>query len=247
MKEETTDFGYTKVAPEEKTRRVYSVFSSVAENYDLMNDLMSLGLHRIWKRFALAHTGLRPGDHALDLAAGTGDLSCILAKQVGENGLVTMSDINAAMMDIGRNRVLDSGFGGRVAYVLANAEKLPFPKDSFRCVTIGFGLRNVTRKEEALREMFRVLEPGSKALILEFSEPYKCLRRPYDLYSFSVLPGLGKLVAKDTASYRYLAESIRRHPNQETLKDMMVQAGFSQVSYYNLAGGIVAVHIGWKL
>lgn len=247
MSEETTDFGYKNVTPEEKTRHVYSVFSSVAENYDLMNDLMSFGLHRIWKRFALANTGLRSGDHALDLAAGTGDLSCILAKQVGENGQVTMSDINASMLDIGRKKVLNSGFGGRVSFALANAEKLPFPRDSFRCVTIGFGLRNITRKGAALREMFRVLNPGSKALILEFSEPYPFIRRPYDLYSFGVLPALGRFVAKDADSYRYLAESIRRHPNQETLKAMMIEAGFSQVQYHNLAAGVVAVHVGWKL
>ncbi len=247
MTDQNTDFGYEKVSPAEKTRRVRAVFESVASRYDLMNDLMSGGLHRLWKRFALLHTGLRPGQHALDLAGGTGDLARGLARQVGSEGKVVLSDINLAMLERGRQRLLDAGWGGRVAMACANAEALPFPDNHFHCVTIGFGLRNVTHKDSALSEMRRVIAPGGRVLVLEFSRPYAPLSRPYDLYSFSVLPRLGRWVARDEPSYRYLAESIRRHPDQETLKAMMETAGFESVRYYNLAGGIVALHMGWKL
>ncbi|MGH8274096.1 MAG: bifunctional demethylmenaquinone methyltransferase/2-methoxy-6-polyprenyl-1,4-benzoquinol methylase UbiE [Gammaproteobacteria bacterium] len=247
MQEDQTDFGYSKVAPAEKTRRVRSVFASVAPRYDLMNDLMSMGLHRLWKRFALARTGLRPGMRALDLAGGTGDLARGLARQVGKTGEVTLADINPAMLECGRERLLDAGFAGRIRFALANAEALPFADNHYDCLTIAFGLRNVTDKARALAEMRRVLAPGGRALVLEFSRPHAPLRRPYDAYSFKVLPRLGRWVAHDEESYRYLAESIRRHPDQDALKAMMEAAGFERVRYYNLAGGIVALHIGWKL
>ncbi|MDN5864551.1 MAG: class I SAM-dependent methyltransferase [Gammaproteobacteria bacterium] len=243
---EQTDFGYQRVSPEEKTRRVRGVFESVASRYDLMNDLMSGGLHRLWKRFALACTGLRPGMRALDLAGGTGDLARALAGQVGAEGEVVLADINAAMLARGRERLLNAGLGGRVTYSLADAEALPFARDHFDCTTIAFGLRNVTEKSRALSEMLRVLAPGGRALILEFSRPYAPLRTAYDAYSFGVLPRLGRWVAGDEASYRYLAESIRRHPAQEELMAMMTGAGFENVRYHNLAGGIVALHMGWK-
>ncbi|HEX5314351.1 MAG TPA: class I SAM-dependent methyltransferase [Gammaproteobacteria bacterium] len=246
MQENQTDFGYRRVSPTEKTRRVRAVFESVAPRYDLMNDLMSGGLHRLWKRCALLQTGLRPGDRALDLAGGTGDLARGLARQVGPAGEVVLADINAAMIRRGRERLLDAGVGG-VRCTVANAEALPFPSDHFGCITIGFGLRNVTHKELALAEMRRVLAPGGRALVLEFSRPYEPLRRAYDLYSFTVLPRLGRWIAKDEASYRYLAESIRRHPAQEELRKMMEATGFERVRYYNQAGGIVALHVGWKL
>ncbi len=247
MMEETTDFGYRQVPPEVKTQLVRAVFESVASRYDLMNDLMSFGLHRLWKRFALLHTGLRPGNRALDLAGGTGDLARLMTRQVGPEGEVILTDINPAMLTQGRGKLLDAGLGGRLHYAVANAEILPFPDNHFQCVTIGFGLRNVTRKESALAEIQRVLAPGGRALVLEFSRPYGPIRRPYDLYSFSVLPRLGRYVARDESSYRYLAESIRRHPDQKTLKAMMQTAGLERVRYYNLASGIVAVHLGWKL
>lgn len=247
MQENRTDFGYRKVSPTEKTRRVRAVFASVAPHYDLMNDLMSAGLHRLWKRFALGRTGLRPGARALDLAGGTGDLARGLARQVGRSGEVTLADVNPAMLEHGRDRLLDAGLGGRIRAILANAETLPFADNHFDCVTIGFGLRNVTDKAHALTEMQRVLAPGGRALVLEFSRPHAPIRRAYDAYSFEVLPRLGRWVAHDEASYRYLAESIRRHPDQEGLKRMMQSAGFERVHYYNLAGGIVALHIGWKL
>ncbi|MGH8161033.1 MAG: class I SAM-dependent methyltransferase [Gammaproteobacteria bacterium] len=247
MQENQTDFGYQSVDPAEKGRRVRAVFASVAARYDLMNDLMSGGLHRLWKRFALARTGLRPGGRALDLAGGTGDLARGLARRVGVEGEVMLADINSAMLARGRARVLDAGYGGRVRFVLANAEALPFADKHFDCVTIGFGLRNVTDKPRALAEMRRVLAPGGRALVLEFSRPYPALARAYDAYSFSVLPWLGRRVAGDEASYRYLAESIRRHPDQVALKAMMEVAGLERVGYYNLSGGIVALHIGWRL
>jgi len=247
VSDDKTDFGYERVSPDEKTRRVRAVFESVAPRYDLMNDLMSGGLHRLWKRFCLARTGLRPGGRALDLAGGTGDLARGLARQVGRGGETILCDINPAMLARGRERLLDSGFGGRVQVVAADAEALPFPANHFDCLTIGFGLRNVTRKERALAEMHRVLAPGGRALILEFSRPYKPLAGAYDLYSFGLLPRLGRWVARDEASYRYLAESIRRHPDQDTLKAMMDTAGLERTRYYNLSGGIVALHMGWKL
>jgi demethylmenaquinone methyltransferase/2-methoxy-6-polyprenyl-1,4-benzoquinol methylase len=245
---EKTHFGYQEVPVEEKAGRVREVFDSVASRYDLMNDLMSLGIHRLWKRQAVALAGVRRGQRVLDLASGTGDLAERFAGIVGTEGLVVMSDINAAMLTQGRDRLLDLGRGGNLRYALSNAERLPFASDTFDCVTIGFGLRNVTRKEWALAEMFRVLRPGGRALVLEFSHPTsRALSRAYDLYSFSVLPGLGRLIAGDAESYRYLAESIRMHPDQETLKAMMEAAGFERCSYFNLSGGIVAIHRGYKL
>jgi demethylmenaquinone methyltransferase / 2-methoxy-6-polyprenyl-1,4-benzoquinol methylase len=245
---ETTHFGYQEVPVEEKAGRVRQVFDSVASRYDLMNDLMSLGIHRLWKRQAVALAGVRRGQRVLDLAAGTGDLAERFAGIVGVEGQVVMSDINAAMLSQGRDRLLNLGRVGNLNYVLANAERLPLAADAFDCVSIGFGLRNVTRKDWALAEMFRVLRPGGRGLILEFSHPTsRALSRLYDLYSFSVLPGLGRLIVKDAESYRYLAESIRMHPDQEALKAMMEAAGFERCSYFNLSGGIVAIHRGYKL
>jgi demethylmenaquinone methyltransferase/2-methoxy-6-polyprenyl-1,4-benzoquinol methylase len=242
-----TDFGYERVPWNEKQGRVRGVFDSVARNYDLMNDLMSAGAHRLWKEFTLSLTGLRPGQRALDVAGGTGDLTTGLAKQVGRNGLVVLSDINAAMLSEGRDRLLDDGIVGNVAVSLANAEKLPFRDAMFDCVTIGFGLRNVTDKPAALADMRRVLKPGGQLLVLEFSQPVVPLLKPiYDLYSFRVLPLIGKFVAKDEDSYRYLAESIRMHPDQETLLGLMRDAGLEDCRYHNLSGGIVAVHRGYK-
>jgi demethylmenaquinone methyltransferase / 2-methoxy-6-polyprenyl-1,4-benzoquinol methylase len=241
-----TDFGYERVPLSEKQRRVRGVFDSVASNYDLMNDLMSGGAHRLWKEFTLSLTGLRAGQRALDVAGGTGDLSSGLARQVGKSGLVILSDINGSMLSEGRDRMLDAGLVGNVSCVLANAEKLPFANSQFDCVTIGFGLRNVTDKAAALADMRRVLKPGGQLLVLEFSQPVPLLKPLYDLYSFRVLPLLGKLVAKDEHSYRYLAESIRMHPDQETLLGMMQQAGLEDCRYHNLTGGIVAVHRGYR-
>ena len=241
----TVDFGYVQVTPAEKTARVRGVFDSVAGKYDLMNDLMSGGLHRLWKRFALSQTGLRPGGRALDVASGTGDLGAGLARQVGSSGLAVLTDINRDMLARGRDRLLDRGLVGNLAFVIANAERLPFPDRSFDCVTIGFGLRNVTDKFAALASMRRVLRPGGRLLVLEFSKPQvKALKPFYDAYSFSVLPRLGSLIAGDEASYRYLAESIRMHPDQATLADMMRSAGLEDCRWHNLAGGIVALHVG---
>jgi demethylmenaquinone methyltransferase / 2-methoxy-6-polyprenyl-1,4-benzoquinol methylase len=243
----TTDFGYQQVPQAEKAARVRAVFDSVAGNYDLMNDLMSLGAHRLWKAFALSQTALRPGQRALDVAGGTGDLTAGMSTQVGSNGLVVLTDINAAMLMRGRDALTDRGILANVRYALANAECLPFPEASFDCVTIGFGLRNVTDKQAALNSMTRVLRPGGQLLILEFSHPVAPGLRPiYDAYSFSVLPWLGRVVAKDADSYRYLAESIRRFPDQPTLVNMMSTAGLEDCKYHNLSGGIVAVHRGWK-
>ncbi|HTW37917.1 MAG TPA: bifunctional demethylmenaquinone methyltransferase/2-methoxy-6-polyprenyl-1,4-benzoquinol methylase UbiE [Steroidobacteraceae bacterium] len=241
-----TDFGYERVPTQEKARRVRGVFDSVADRYDLMNDLMSAGLHRVWKRFALALTGLRPGHSALDVAGGTGDLAAGLARQVTDRGLVVLADINASMLDRGRDRLIDAGLVGNVRYVQGNAEHLPFADDSFHCITIGFGLRNVTDKTAALASMRRVLKPGGQLLVLEFSHPLPGLRALYDAYSFRVLPLLGKMVAKDEASYRYLAESIRMHPDQEALLAMMREAGLEDCRYHNLSAGIVALHRGYK-
>ncbi len=240
----TVDFGYEKVTPEEKTSRVRGVFDSVAGSYDLMNDLMSGGMHRLWKRFALSQTGLRPGQRALDVASGTGDLGAGVARQVGREGLAVLTDINREMLARGRDRLADKGIAAQVAFVIADAECLPFPDGSFDCVTIGFGLRNVTDKPAALRSMRRVLRPGGRLLVLEFSRPRPEIRGAYDAYSFNVLPRLGGIVAGDAASYRYLAESIRMHPDQETLAGMMREAGFDDTRWHNLAAGIVALHVG---
>jgi demethylmenaquinone methyltransferase / 2-methoxy-6-polyprenyl-1,4-benzoquinol methylase len=244
----TTDFGYSEVAVGEKAARVRAVFESVAGNYDLMNDLMSMGVHRLWKRFTLSQTGLRPGQRALDVAGGTGDLASGMAGQVGANGRVVLTDINAAMLSRGRDTLIDRGHVSNVSFAIANAECLPFPDSTFDCVTIGFGLRNVTDKAAALRSMARVLRPGGQLLVLEFSHPVVPGMRPlYDAYSFSVLPWLGKVIARDADSYRYLAESIRRFPTQDALIEMMGNAGLENCRFHNLSGGIVAVHRGYRL
>jgi len=240
---EKTHFGFEQVPPDEKARRVRGVFESVAGKYDLMNDLMSGGLHRAWKRFTVETSGVRAGARVLDIAGGTADLARLFSDHVGPTGSVVLTDINGAMLTAGRDRLLDEG--RLVPAVQCNAEALPFPARSFDCVCIGFGLRNVTRKEVALAEMRRVLMPGGVALILEFSRVWEPLRPAYDWYSFNVLPRLGKIVAGDDASYRYLAESIRVHPDQPALKAMMEQAGFERVEWFNLAAGIVALHRGY--
>ena len=245
--DDTTHFGYETVDIEDKASRVRGVFDSVAGNYDLMNDLMSAGIHRIWKRHTVAAAAVRPGMHILDLAGGTGDLAMAFAEKVGESGHVVLADINAAMLEQGRDRLLDAGISGNVDIAQCDAEALPFADNSFDLVTIAFGLRNVTRKEQALAEMYRVLRPGGRLFVLEFSKPDPLLRPAYDLFSFSVLPTLGKLVANDADSYRYLAESIRMHPDQDTLKGMFEVAGFERCRYENLTGGIAALHIGSKL
>jgi demethylmenaquinone methyltransferase/2-methoxy-6-polyprenyl-1,4-benzoquinol methylase len=245
--EPTTDFGFQRVSRQDKTRRVRGVFDSVAGNYDLMNDLMSAGAHRLWKRFTLALANLRPGQRALDVAGGTGDLAAGLARQVGAGGLVVLTDINSSMLARGRDRLIDEGLSGNLEYVQADAERLPFPDGTFDCITIGFGLRNVTDKPAALRSMQRALRPGGQLLVLEFSRPTAPGLAPlYDAYSFRILPLLGRMVAHDEASYRYLAESIRMHPDQQTLLRLMQDAGLEGCRYHNLAGGIVAVHRGYK-
>ena len=243
----TTHFGFEEVAWEDKARRVRGVFDSVAPRYDLMNDLMSGGLHRVWKQFTLSQTHLRPGQRALDVAGGTGDLARGLAAQVGEQGLVVLSDINGAMLAHGRDRLLDVGLTRGIAYAQANAERLPFADSSFDCVTIAFGLRNVTDKAAALASMRRVLRPGGQLMVLEFSQPVAPGLKPlYDAYSFRVLPFLGRMIARDEDSYRYLAESIRKHPDQQTLLGMMRDAGLEDCRYHNLSGGIVALHRGYR-
>ncbi|MGP6472862.1 bifunctional demethylmenaquinone methyltransferase/2-methoxy-6-polyprenyl-1,4-benzoquinol methylase UbiE [Rahnella aceris] len=244
---ETTHFGFRTVAKDEKQEMVAEVFHSVAAKYDLMNDLMSFGIHRIWKRFTIDCSGVRQGQRVLDLAGGTGDLTAKFSRLVGEKGEVVLADINDSMLKMGREKLRDLGIVGNVSYVQANAEALPFPDNYFDCITISFGLRNVTEKEKALRSMFRVLKPGGRLLVLEFSKPVlKPLSKAYDTYSFHILPRIGELVAHDAESYRYLAESIRMHPDQETLKGMMADAGFENVTYHNLTGGIVALHRGFK-
>ena len=243
----TTHFGYQSVAADEKAGLVKDVFDSVASRYDIMNDLMSGGLHRLWKRHTVNQAAARPGDVILDLAGGTGDLARAFAKKVGAEGHVVLADINAAMLRQGRTRLVDAGVAGNLSIAQVDAQNLPFADSTFNCITMAFGLRNVTDKDAALRSMFRTLRPGGKAMILEFSEPSKALKPAYDLYSFKVLPLLGKLVARDSDSYQYLAESIRVHPDQETLKSMMEEAGFERCRYENLAGGIVALHIGYRI
>jgi demethylmenaquinone methyltransferase / 2-methoxy-6-polyprenyl-1,4-benzoquinol methylase len=246
MADKTTHFGFRNVPLTDKARHVREVFDSVADRYDLMNDLMSLGIHRLWKRFAVGMADLKPGQRVLDLAGGTGDLTRLMAPRVGREGLVILSDINAAMLGNGRSQLLDKGISGNVDFAQANAEQLPFHDASFDLVTMAFGLRNVTDKQQALNSIYRVLRPGGRLLVLEFSRPAAVLKPAYDFYSFSILPKLGRLVANDEASYRYLAESIRMHPDQQTLRDMMQQAGFENCDYHNLTGGIVAIHRGYK-
>ena len=243
----TTHFGFQEVPVSAKSGLVAGVFRSVAGRYDLMNDLMSFGIHRAWKQYALGLTGARTGQQALDVAGGSGDMTALLAPRVGPSGRVVLSDINDAMLDVARARLADRGIAGNVDFVRADAERLPFADDRFDCVTIAFGLRNVTHTDAALRSMFRVLRPGGCLVVLEFSRVTRApLRRIYDAYSFNILPLLGRIVANDAGSYRYLAESIRRHPDQETLRGMMEQAGYERVRYHNLSGGIVAVHKGYK-
>jgi demethylmenaquinone methyltransferase/2-methoxy-6-polyprenyl-1,4-benzoquinol methylase len=245
MTDKTTHFGYEQVREEEKAHRVEGVFTSVARRYDLMNDLMSIGMHRLWKRFAVDQSYVRAGERVLDVAGGTADLSRLFAKRVGPLGSVVLTDINAAMLGIGRDRLLDDGVNAPA--VQCDAEKLPFASNYFDCVCVAFGLRNMTHKETALAEMHRVLRAGGRLLVLEFSRVWKPLQGAYDAYSFNVLPKLGELTLKDASSYRYLAESIRMHPDQETLKQMMLDAGLERVEYFNLAAGVVALHRGYKM
>ena len=244
---DTTHFGFQTVSADDKAGLVRGVFDSVASRYDIMNDLMSAGLHRIWKRYAIDQAALRPGNVVLDLAGGTGDLTRQFARKVGKEGHVVLADINAAMLEQGRRRLVDAGVAGNVSIAQVDAEELPFADRSFDCVAMAFGLRNVTDKNAALTSMYRVLKPGGKAMILEFSEPSKAIKPAYEIYSFKVLPALGKLIADDADSYRYLAESIRMHPNQEELKAMMQDFGFERCRYHNLAAGIVALHVGYRI
>jgi demethylmenaquinone methyltransferase/2-methoxy-6-polyprenyl-1,4-benzoquinol methylase len=239
------DFGFETVAEEEKARRVAGVFDSVASRYDLMNDLMSGGMHRIWKRFTIEQSGVRPGQKVLDIAGGTGDLARAFQERVGPTGTVLLTDINAAMLARGRDRMLDDG--RVIEAVRCDAERLPFPDRTFDCVSVAFGLRNMTHKDRALAEMFRVLRPGGRLLVLEFSRVWSPLDPLYRLYTMQLLPAMGKVVANDSASYRYLAESIAKHPDQETLKQMMADAGFERVEYFNLSAGVVALHRGYRL
>lgn len=245
MSNDKTHFGYETVAEQEKARRVADVFDSVASRYDLMNDLMSGGMHRLWKAFTIQRSGVREGSRVLDVAGGTGDLSLAFAKKVGKSGQVWLTDINNAMLAHGRDRLLDKGYMLPVAQ--CDAEKLPFPDDWFDCVTVAFGLRNMTHKDQAIAEMRRVLKPGGRLLVLEFSKVWKPLAPAYDFYSFKLLPMMGEKVAKDAESYRYLAESIRMHPDQESLKELMQNAGLARVEYFNMTAGVVALHRGYKL
>ncbi len=245
--ENTTHFGFKTVAAEDKVKLVRGVFDSVASQYDVMNDLMSFGIHRIWKRIAVQLSHVRAGDKVLDLAGGTGDLTALFEKRVGKNGEIVLADINAAMLRTGRDRLINQGLAGNITYAQANAECLPFATNSFDCVCIAFGLRNVTDKQAALRSILRVLKPGGRLIVLEFSHPTdKLTETVYDFYSFKLLPKIGAVVAKDEDSYRYLAESIRMHPKQDELKAMMEQAGFDRCDYFNMTQGIVAVHRGYK-
>ena len=241
----TTHFGFKTVDEAEKQQKVGEVFHSVASKYDLMNDVMSAGMHRGWKRFAVEISGVKTGDSVLDIAGGSGDLSKLFAKKVGVEGSVTLTDINASMLAVGRDRTIDAGLN--VPAMQCNAEALPFADNSFDCVIVAFGLRNMTHKDVALKEMQRVLKVGGRLLVLEFSKVWQPLEKLYDIYSFKLLPLMGKLLAKDATSYQYLAESIRMHPDQETLKQMMLDAGLARVDYYNLSAGVVALHKGYKL
>ena len=244
---ETTHFGYKEVQKDAKAGMVADVFHSVAARYDLMNDLMSGGIHRIWKRFTIELSGVRKTNAVLDIAGGTGDLAARFAEIVGPEGRVVLADINDSMLQVGRDKLLDQGRQGNIEFVQADAQFLPFPDDSFDCVTIAFGLRNVTDINLALRSMLRVLKPGGRLLVLEFSKPQNSLlSKAYDAYSFTVLPVMGRLVTNDSESYQYLAESIRKHPDQSTLKDMMEDSGFCQCEYHNMTGGVVALHRGVK-
>ena len=248
MKKGKTHFGFREVDENKKESLVADVFSSVASKYDVMNDVMSFGIHRIWKKIALNQTGLKKGQSALDVAGGTGDLTYYLSQQVGLTGKIIISDINPDMLEQGRQRLLDRGVAGNVEFVEANAEDLPFDDNQFHCITIAFGLRNVTSQSKALASMYRVLKPGGRLLVLEFSKPViPGLNTAYDFYSFNVLPKMGKLIANDSESYQYLAESIRMHPDQQTLKGMMQEAGFERCTFHNMSGGIVALHKGFKL
>ncbi len=240
-----THFGFETVDEKDKAKKVAGVFTSVASNYDIMNDLMSAGLHRLWKRFAVGLANVHAGQRVLDLAGGSGDLSRLFLERVGKDGMVVLTDINEAMLRVGRDRLLDEGLATPTTQ--CDAEKLPFPDNHFDVVSIAFGLRNVTRKENALREMYRVLKPGGRLIVLEFSKVAKPLEKVYDLYSFRVLPTMGELIANAADSYRYLAESIRMHPGQEELKQMMQEAGLERIEYFNMTGGVVAVHRGYKL
>ena len=245
--ENTTDFGFTRITRDAKAGMVRGVFDSVASRYDLMNDLMSGGIHRLWKRFTIELSAARPGQTVLDIAGGTGDLAARFSRLVGPEGRVILADINAAMLEVGRDRLIDKGATGNVEVLQADAQALPFEDGSIDCITIAFGLRNVTDKDMALRSMLRVLRPGGRLLVLEFSKPTSALLgKVYDQYSFQILPAMGRLIAQDPDSYRYLAESIRKHPDQETLLDMMRDAGFAECQYQNMTGGIVAVHRGLK-
>ncbi|MDR3502446.1 MAG: bifunctional demethylmenaquinone methyltransferase/2-methoxy-6-polyprenyl-1,4-benzoquinol methylase UbiE [Legionella sp.] len=243
----TTHFGYTSVGWDDKEKKVAEVFHSVAKNYDMMNNLMSLGVHHLWKRYTIELSHVRPGQVVLDLAGGSGDLTRLLCKKVGDTGRVVLADINSAMLNVGRDRLLDEGLYKNIDFVQANAQCLPFVDNNFHCITMGFGLRNVTDKDEALRSMYRVCKPGGKVMILEFSTPiFPGLKPVYDWYSFNILPKIGQFFAQDEASYQYLAESIRMHPNQQTLKKMIEDAGFEDCTYHNLSGGIVALHVAYK-
>ncbi len=243
----TTHFGFQTVEKNEKESKVASVFHSVAQQYDVMNDLMSFGIHRLWKRFTIDASGVRPGNKVLDLAGGTGDLTAKFSQLVGREGKVILADINSSMLNVGRDKLRDRGLVQNIEYVQANAQYLPFEDNTFDIITIAFGLRNVTDKDMALRSMYRVLKPGGRLLVLEFSKPeHELVNKAYDFYSFNILPKMGELVAKDGESYQYLAESIRMHPDQETLKTMMDAAGFEQTSFKNLTGGVVALHKGYK-
>ena len=247
MSEEKTHFGYQTVDKKAKAERVGQVFHSVAQRYDVMNDLMSFGVHRAWKHFTIEQSAVRPGQQVLDLAGGTGDLALKFSRRVGKTGQVVLADINESMLRVGRERSINRGVVGNIDYTLADAEQLPFEDNSFDCITIAFGLRNVTDKQRALESMYRVLKPAGRLLILEFSKPVlPLLSKAYDAYSFTALPFMGKLVANDAESYRYLAESIRMHPDQHTLQSMMDSAGFVKTSYHNMTGGIVALHKGFK-